>query len=139
VTLAQIAESLPNRFHDAEIAHLEIDYAARTLRIDMNIWVGSMDDLPERREAYRKGIVSVSGLKFCSLQLPDPNYPFAGTSGIVVEDVASSEHLLSTNLLNKVGRDSFVQSFFVREWNSLIHVCGTAAELNWVSEEVSYR
>jgi hypothetical protein len=137
VTLFEIADGLPNGFHDAEIWLVQVDYSRQILRLDMELWVGSMEDPPETREAYRRAVVTVSGLRFCSLALPDAEYTFADDTKITVDLVSSNQDLLPQELIAKAN-GGFIQTFFVYDWNSHIHVCGAAAELAWVSE-ISYR
>ena len=50
MTLNEVAETLPNGFHDAELRRIELDYDLRSCRIQVDVWVGDMDDT-SRREA----------------------------------------------------------------------------------------
>ena len=52
------AEQTQIGFHDGVLRGLVVDYQAASLRIDLDFWIGSMDD--ERREIYRLGRVTIS-------------------------------------------------------------------------------
>jgi hypothetical protein len=39
MTIEDIEQLLPNGFHDSYITALHVNYAQRTVEIDMNIWV----------------------------------------------------------------------------------------------------
>ena len=76
MTLEELEHTLPNGLHDAEIHGIAIDYAERRVTFDLAVWVGKMEDPPERREAYKSGRIEVSGLLFIVMEPPDPKYPF---------------------------------------------------------------
>jgi len=44
VTLEELNTSLPNGFHDAELTSFRVDYLKRELVLDLNIWLGGMDE-----------------------------------------------------------------------------------------------
>ena len=44
MTFEEVAALLPNGFHDAELQRFEMDYVHRTLRFDLVVWIGNMDD-----------------------------------------------------------------------------------------------
>jgi len=75
MTFAQIAASLPNGFHDAELQRFEMDYVHRTLRFDLLVWIGDMDD-PRRRELYRQARLMLDVVAFLVIEPPDDNYPW---------------------------------------------------------------
>jgi hypothetical protein len=52
MTFEEVSASLPNGFHDAELQRFEMDYVHRTLRFELVVWIGDMDD-SRRREFYR--------------------------------------------------------------------------------------
>jgi hypothetical protein len=64
MTLLEIEQSLPNGLHDSEVHKITIDYERRKVTVDLAVWVGDMNDPPERRGPTRKG--SWSSLDFCS-------------------------------------------------------------------------
>ena len=76
MTLEELENTLPNGLHDAEVVRISVDYELRILALDVDVWVGDMDEAPEKREAYRKGLIEISGLLFLAMEPPDANYPF---------------------------------------------------------------
>jgi len=64
VTLEELERTLPHGLHDAEVRRIEVDYQQRKVRLKVAVWVGDMDDPPERREAYRKGELRYRDLCF---------------------------------------------------------------------------
>jgi len=76
MTLEELENTLPNGLHDADVHRIAIDYAERRVTFDLAVWVGKMEDPPERREAYKSGRIEVSGLLFIVMEPPDPKYPF---------------------------------------------------------------
>ncbi len=159
MTFEQLSESLPNGLHDAEWRGISIDYAQQTLTMDLVIWVGSMDDPPETREAYREGRITVSGLLFCIMEPPEPtsNYRrelLTGADCPTIDDVPTRKYSAtelsaewaarvnsvasSTELLKTLPQSAFVHTLFVFDWNSCVHIAATDAELKWMGP-VNYR
>jgi hypothetical protein len=66
VTLDELEKTLPNGLHDSEVKRFCVDYQQRELVLDVEVWVGDMDDRTERREAYKSGRIEISGLIFHS-------------------------------------------------------------------------
>lgn len=65
MTLEELADTLPNGFHDAQVSSLSIDYIKREARLLIDLWVSdSPSDSEELREAYRKGELKLSGLLY---------------------------------------------------------------------------
>jgi hypothetical protein len=52
-SLGEIAATLPNGFHDAEVRSCSLDFQERTASFELNVWVGNMEASPEERELYR--------------------------------------------------------------------------------------
>src|SRR5579864_1916630 len=80
MTLEELENTLPNGLHDADVHRIAIDYAERRVTFDLAVWVGNLDDPPERREAYQIGRIEISGLLFIVMEPPDPKYPFSKPS-----------------------------------------------------------
>src|SRR4029450_6602830 len=52
-----------------------MDYVHRTLRFDLLVWIGDMDD-PRRRELYRQARLTFDDVAFLVIEPPDVNYPW---------------------------------------------------------------
>jgi hypothetical protein len=51
----------------------EMDYVHRTLRFDLLVWIGDMDD-SRRRELYRQARLTLDDVAFLVIEPPDVNY-----------------------------------------------------------------
>jgi hypothetical protein len=139
MTLLEIEQSLPNGLHDAEMRKITVDYEHLRATIDLAVWVGDMDDPPERREAYKEGQLEISGLLFLTTEAPDPAYPFRDNPELII-DGCDSIKLIDKKLLSTIPVHAFVRSFFVKEWNSFIHIAAKEAALVWKnSGTITYR
>src|SRR5579864_1590131 len=90
-------QKLPNGFHDAEIFSVEINYAAGTVKFHLALLVGWPDDPEAERQEYQEAEMLVTGLIFCSIDPPSPDYPFAlrGKPICVGGDPAQEDNLPS--------------------------------------------
>jgi hypothetical protein len=138
MTLEGLENTLPNGLHDAEVQRIVLNYERRTATLDVAVWVGDMDDPPERREAYKNGRVEISGLLFLVMEPPDPKYPF-NRSCLTVDGCDARENL-GSEFLRTLPADSFVRSLWVDEWNAFIHIAAENVELVWTNDgAITYR
>jgi hypothetical protein len=137
MTLDELEHTLPNGLHDAEVRRVTVDYVARTVFMEVEVWVGDMDDPPERREAYRSGRVEISGLLFFIIEPPDPKYPFSDSISLRIDGCDLRKNV-DGELLKSMPTGAFFRSFFVNEWNSFIHIAAQKAELVWEPGVITY-
>jgi hypothetical protein len=138
MTLEELENALPNGLHDAEVQHSAVDYEQRKVTLQVAVWVGDMDDPPERREAYKKGRIEISGLLFLVMEPPDPRYPFK-TSDLRIDGCDMSKNL-DPELLKSLPGDAFFRSLWVNEWNAFIHIAARDAGIAWINDDaVTYR
>jgi hypothetical protein len=123
-TLREIAEGLPNGFHDAQVDLCTMDFAGRTLTFELALWLGD-DEEPER---YRGARLRVAGLLYCAFDPPDERYPFVAREPLVV-DLCEPDPGVAVNAA--LPPDAFSARFWVASWNSFIHLAATSAELAW--------
>jgi hypothetical protein len=138
MTLEELNQSLPNGFHDAQVYSIELDYRSGTAKLHLALWVGSMDDPQPQREAYQEATVTVTGLCFCSIDPPDPTYPFLphGKYIDVSGDPAKSDHLPSLpELAARLPSGTWCYRFFVSDWNRFIHIAGSNAAITFIGEK----
>jgi hypothetical protein len=139
MTLEELENTLPNGLHDAEVQRISVDYARHSLALELAIWVGSMDDPPERREAYKTGRLEISGLVFLVMEPPDARYPYRVESRLTVDNV-DPKRSLDAELLASLPDDTFCRSFFVFQWNTCMHFAGKHAEMIWLNDgAIDYR
>lgn len=138
MTLDELDCSLPNGFHDAMISSLELDFAAGRAKFNLSLLVGWSEDPEPERQAYQEATLIVTGVCFCSIDPPYPNYPFHpdGKPICVSGDPAKSDHLPSLPLLAKeFPLGTWCYRFFVHDWNAFIYIAGRDAEVTWIGEK----
>jgi hypothetical protein len=129
-TLQELAETLPNGFHDAQVSSCAVDFVARTVTFDLSIWVGDETD----SERYRRATLKVAGLVFCAFDPPDPRYPFADGRPLEVDLCDADPTVAATAALPD---GAFAARLWVANWNSFIHLAGTHAGLAWTDSATS--
>jgi len=80
----EVAASLPNGFHDAELQRFEMDYVHRSLQFDLVVWIGHMGD-PGRRELYRQARLTLDDVAFLVIEPPDVTYPWLKAGRIRID------------------------------------------------------
>ena len=129
VTLQELSRTLPNGFHDAELAHVELDYARQEARMHLSLCVGDPDASEEdAREAYRPAVLTLTGLQY--FVVPPPEYSY--DPGTVSVDL--SEDSAPPPAGGSAAPGAFCNVFFVSEWNALIQMSATGASLAWADE-----
>ena len=139
MTLEELEDTLPNGLHDAEVQRVTVDYGQRSLILELAVWVGKMDDPPERREAYKSGRIDITGLIFQVMEPPDPKYPFKDSKELTIDGCNMSKNL-NDELLKSLPSNTFFRSFWVNEWNAFIHIAAKNAEITWLNNgAITYR
>jgi hypothetical protein len=136
LNLEELNNKLPNGFHDAKLLSIQLDYIARTATLHLSLWVGSMEAPPgPNREKYQAAILNLSGLCFCSIEPPDPGYPFLpkGKPSSVDGDPAKGDHFPSLPALSaRLPEGAWCYRFFVVDWNAFIYVAAKDANISLV-------
>jgi len=128
MNLFQLAETLPNGLHDAQLRRLSVDYVERTAVLELEIWV---DDTDVFLELYRPARIVLKGLAYFAIQPPDAGYPFR-EAGVVTIDLSAPETFVS-------GRESdSAFRLFISQSNSFIDADADAAELEWLGESARH-
>jgi hypothetical protein len=128
-TIFEVADRLPNGLHDAEVDTIRIDYPHRTMELTLDVWIGRMDGPPSSREMYRRGVLKITGLGYCAMDLPDERYPFANPKPLRIDLAAATAF--------RPDGFSFACRLWVNEWNGFIHLSGQSAELVWQAEPIN--
>ncbi len=137
MTLEELENTPPNGLHDAEVTRISVDYQQRSLELDVDVWVGDMGDAPEKREAYKRARIDISGLLFLVMEPPDPKYPFK--TGEFTIDGCNLSKNLDSKLLDSIPTDAFFRSLWVNDWNAFIHIAAREAQLVWSDGPTIYR
>lgn len=126
MNIFEIAQNLPNGFHDAELTSLSIDYIDRTATLNVALWLGALEDQAQR-ETYRSAVMRLSGVTYCVMDRPDPEYPFAASGSLRI-DLADADPSMAIARAPEVPF-----RLWVAQWNGFIHLCATEADLEWLS------
>jgi hypothetical protein len=131
MTFRQIEETLPNGFHDAKIEHISLDYPAGALLMNMSILTGTPGESDQ--DEYGPAELKISGLYFCSMEPPDPTYPFNpnGKPLRVSGDSCGRGSLEISNLVRRLPPGASCYRFFVEQWNSFIYIAASDVQIAW--------
>lgn len=138
MTLAQIDETLPNGFHDAEIEQLMWNFQTNSAVLDIDFWVAT--DKKER-EKRRLGRVELQGILFVVVDPPQPREldpkPYHPSGTLQIDGVLTNESVFPNlpKLKSALPPGTEIFSFYVINWNSFIHIAAAAAELIWAVEK----
>lgn len=133
MNLDELAQTLPNGFHDAELSVFTMDYTTRTLRLDLDIWTGAFDE-PGRREAYRPARVTLRNVAYLAIEPPDTNYPWL-KPGAIRTDAGLGSPTQSAYAMPEAPAGSFRAYFYLGALNSFLQVAAERATLNWTGDE----
>jgi hypothetical protein len=145
MTLEELANSLPNGLHDSALRSLSIDYERRTLRLDVSIVVGDSDGPREQRDDIRDAQIDICGVIFFVVDPPSPDRDFKSPGELWIVDIYETRSIpeftkaIDKGLLDSVPADAFVQSLFVNEWNSYLHVAANDCAMKWTGVARHYR
>ncbi len=135
MTFEEIDQKLPNGFHDAKIRTVKVDFVGRSIVIDMNLWVGSLDGPdPERR---RSGTLKVASAYLFFIEPPDPTYNFVPDGSplnVSGDSVTAGQSTVLDHLLPVLPRNATLYRFFLEEWNSFVYLAGADVEFSWEEE-----
>jgi hypothetical protein len=127
MNLSDLADTLPNGLHDLLVERLSIDFVARVLTLDVDVWIGDVTaSEASERNARRKGTLRMDGLVLCVFDPPDPKYPYDKADTLWLVDFYDADPATVD-----LPAGAFSHRFFVQQWNSFIHVAARSAVLTW--------
>ena len=134
MTFEEVSASLPNGFHDAELQRFEMDYVLRTLRLDLVVWIGNLDD-PGRRELYRPARLTLDDVAFLVIEPPDVNYPWLNAGRIRI-DAGEGQPPQSSSTLSVAPPAARTTWICLEELNTFLLFSAGNASLEWSGPEV---
>jgi hypothetical protein len=138
MTLDELAASLPNGFHDAELSAVAIDFSKRQASLTLDIWIGDMEEREEEREAYRAAEVTLSGLIFWVSEAPDARYAYGEPKPLIIDAGPLTELPPEKRpRLPPIPNAAFSNWLFVVDWNAFIYVAAEDARLKWLGERTN--
>jgi hypothetical protein len=123
LTFQELATSLPNGFHDAELRKVHIDYEGQQVILDLNLDASLNKNEPER---YRRARVTFSGVVFVSI---DP--PADATMEVSMISVGSGQPMTAPSRLPDIPKDCFLCWVFVVGSNSFIRLAARSVTHQW--------
>jgi hypothetical protein len=128
MNIEEIANTLPNGFHDSQIKSISINFLKREVTLDLEIWFS--DSLDDDSEIYRLAELRLLHFVYLVIEPPNPAYDYHEEKALWVDaGSASDSHVSSTELPGRLPEGAFTYWFFVHDWNSYIHVAALDAEL----------
>jgi hypothetical protein len=133
MTFREVAASLPNGFHDAELQRFEMDYVHRQLRFDLAVWIGDMDD-ERRRELYRPARLTLDTVAFLVIEPPDTNYPWLRPGPIRI-DAGEGQPSQSSSALPSTPVGTSIAWMYLGEVNRYLFFSAGNVLLEWTGPE----
>ena len=133
MTFNDLAKTLPNGFHDAELHRFEIDYVQRVLQFILVLWIGDMEDITVR-ELYRPARVTVHDVAYLVIEPPDTNYPWLDPGRIRI-DTGEGQPTQSDSKLPAAPVGSSVTWMYLEELNRFLLFAAGHASLEWTGPE----
>jgi hypothetical protein len=133
MTLQDLAQTLPNGFHDAELRRLEMDYVRRILRFDLVVWIGSMDD-PLTRELYRPARLILDNVAFFVIEPPDTRYP-SSEPGPIRIDAGDGQPRQSASKVPQAPAGTSMSWVYLEQLNGFLLFAAGDASLEWTGPE----
>jgi hypothetical protein len=133
-TLIEIENQLPNGFHDAYLEAFSVDYTSMTVEMEMNLSVGDPDAATEiEKEGYKKAILYLCDLVYIVIDSPTciQKHPLSRGMRIDAGDANDLSNTAAPKPILSVPNGIFTHWFYIRDWNSFIHVAARDAKLCW--------
>ncbi len=121
----EIADSLPNGLHDAEVVDLALSYERALLQIRLDIWIDDIDAPEQTREEYRPARVELTQVEYCLFDRPDPGYPYKERGRLTID-------LCAPDVAVDLPGQGTAFRLWVAEWNGFVHIRAGEAVLTWL-------
>jgi len=112
-----------------------MDYVLRTLRLDLVVWIGNLDD-PGRRELYRPARLTLDDVAFLVIEPPDVNYPWLNAGRIRI-DAGEGQPPQSSSTLSVAPPAARTTWICLEELNTFLLFSAGNASLEWTGPAVN--
>jgi hypothetical protein len=130
MNLDDLADELPNGFHDALLRAYSSDPAAQRAEFLLDVWIGDLhSDRSKERERRCRARLEFLGLAYLIVDSSDPRYPATNESPLQIDACTADDN---PDLARAVPPGGFAGRFFVTEWNAFIHFAALEARLTWL-------
>jgi len=131
VTLEELDEALPNGLHDARIARILLNYEEATVKLDVEILVGSPDE--PKSDTYRNATVTFSKVLFSVVQMPENERIFGITGSIWFIFQRLAREQLAAKVAKAIPDNALCYSLYVLEWEACINLAAMEASFEWMT------
>jgi hypothetical protein len=135
MTLEETYEEMPNGFHDAEVSLFAFNPPGETLEIDVDVWIGTMDDPPELRERYRRGRIRFTAVD--CFAMPEPRAKPLQWTILDLEQEAYTPRETMYPLQNE--RERRLSAFKLWFGYSELSIAAESVEFHWLTDETTNR
>jgi hypothetical protein len=133
MTFEEVAASLTNGFHDAELQRFQMDYVERKLQCDLVLWIGGMDD-SRSREIYRPARLTLEDVAFLVIEPPDNSYPWSKAGRIRI-DAGVGQPSQSSSVLPPLSPEMSPAWMYLEELNTFLLFTAGNASVEWTGPE----
>lgn len=135
MTFSELLDTLPNGLHDAELHGISFDYEKRQLVLEVEAWIGRMDEPPVKREAYRRGRLVADQVGYFAVDPPDSHHDYDSSSpGSVRIDAGEEEPGKKQEDLPNTPSGHTANWIFLSDHNCYIRFTAVTASLEWTGE-----
>jgi hypothetical protein len=131
MTFEQLEEELPNGLHDAQIRSFARNFENGTLTVDVRIHIGLREGPPEKREEYRNGFITFTGVELFVIESPDASSAFLAPGSVSFSVSQGELDLLSVDIIKKLTQGIDIYSLFILDWYSNIHIAASDMSFGW--------
>jgi hypothetical protein len=131
MTLEQLEEELPNGLHDAQISSFGRNFENRTLTLKVRILIGLPDDSPEKRDVYRNGSITFTGVELFVIERPEASSAFLAPGSVSFSVSRSEVNLFPVDIVEKLAEGTDMYSLFILDWHSHIHIAASNMSFHW--------
>lgn len=132
MTFDEVADTLPNGFHDAELLQLSLDAAAHTATLKLSIWMSMATD--DDGELYRNGILRADSVALFFVEPPDTRYGHLSNDDRMWcsgDAVSLGQKGAVDPLLSTLPEGSTSYRFFLVNWNSFLYLSAASVTFTW--------
>jgi hypothetical protein len=131
MTLEQLEEELPNGLHDAQIRSIARNFENGTLTLEVRILIGLPDDSPEKRDEYRNGSITFTGVELFVIESPEASSAFLAPGSVSFSVSRSEVDLFPVDIVGKLMQGTDMYSLFILDWHSHIHIAASDMSFGW--------
>lgn len=140
MTFEELDERFPNGFDDARLGLLSVNYADRSILLQLSLGTNSPEG-PNSQEYTRANLI-LREFYYVSVEPPDADrFLNARRSMITIDGLPedANNFPLFTLIRQSVPAGGFFCRFFVHDWNAFMHLAAKDAEFSVVQDEKAER